>query len=168
MKFSIFPNYIYKYNIKISQQDQNFFKVIVKNYKNDFNYTTFHKENILLIPQITNLKKTLDNIFNKLNLKVLHAWLQGYGENNFHDCHTHAECMYACILYLDCSNKSSETVFYHPTYPHSVMYHVKKTTIKIKPKVGKLIIFPSYLLHMVLPNKDKKRLILSANLIQKS
>ena len=107
-------------------------------------------------------------LFNKLNLKVLHAWLQGYGENNFHDCHTHAECMYSCILYLDCSDKSSETVFYHPTYPHSVMYHVKKTTIKIKPKVGKLIIFPSYLLHMVLPNKDKKRLILSANLIQKN
>tara|TARA_R100000995_G_scaffold43438_1_gene20299 strand:+ start:1363 stop:1869 length:507 start_codon:yes stop_codon:yes gene_type:complete len=168
MKFLIFPNYVYKYTIKVSQQDQNFLKIIAKNYKQEYHYTTFYKDNILLLPQINDLKETLENIFDKLNLKVLHAWVQGYGEDNFHDCHTHAECMYSCVLYLDCSDKSSKTVFYHPTHPHSVMYHVKKTNIQIKPKIGKLVIFPSYLPHVVLPNKDKKRLVLSANLIQKS
>ena len=150
MKFLIFPNHVYKYNIKVSQQDQNFLKIIAKNYKQEYHYTTFYKDNILLLPQINNLKKTLEDIFNKLNLKVLHAWVQGYGEDNFHDCHTHSECMYS------------------PTHPHSVMYHVKKTNIQIKPKIGKLIIFPSYLPHTVLPNKDKKRLVLSANLVQKN
>lgn len=167
MKFLIFPNYVYRYNIKVSQQDQNLLKLIAKNHKYDEHYTTFYKKNILSLPQIINLKKTLEDIFDKLNLKVLHAWVQGYGEDNFHDCHTHPECMYSCVLYLNCSNESSNTIFYHPTHPHSSMYHIEKTSIKIKPKIGKLVIFPSYLPHTVLPNKDKKRLVLSANLIQK-
>lgn len=168
MKLLIFPNYVWKYNIDINQEEQKLLHLVVKNYKNIDHYTTYHKENILNLPEINSLKNKLINIFDNLNLKVIHAWIQGYGENNFHDCHTHSECSYSCVLYLNCSDQSSETVFYHPTHPHASSYQVKKTMIKIKPKIGKLIIFPSYLPHTVLPNKDRKRLILSANLIQKN
>ena len=56
--------------------------------------------------------------------------------------------------------KSSATRFYPPGYP----YIVFNEFIDIYPKVGKLVVFPGYLPHEVLPNKDDERLIMSANI----
>jgi uncharacterized protein (TIGR02466 family) len=167
MKLSIFRNYIYKYNIKICQEEQKILHLLVKNYKAEEHYTTYYKDSVLIFSELSSLKEKLTKIFDELNLKIIHAWVQGYGQEDKHVLHTHGDAMYSSILYLNCTKNSSETVFYHPLYPHHYFYKIKKEKIIVKPKVGKLIIFPSYIAHEVKPNKDRSRLIMSLNAVQK-
>jgi uncharacterized protein (TIGR02466 family) len=168
MKISIFPNYIYKYNINISQQVQKRLHLLVKQYRAKDHYTTYYKDSVLVFPEFHSLKEKLTKIFDDLNLKIIHAWVQGYGEQDTHVLHTHGDSMYSSILYLNCTENSSETSFYHPLYPHHSFYKIKKEKIIVKPKIGKLVIFPSYIQHEVKPNKDRSRLIMSLNAVDKN
>jgi hypothetical protein len=96
--------------------------------------------------------------FSKSELK--HAWVQKYdGKGNYHDCHIHDPYLYSFILYVECSENSSKTVFYNPCYPY-----VNLNTIEITPKQGRCILFNGSIPHAALPNFDKKRLIVSGNI----
>jgi hypothetical protein len=133
MKLSIFQNYIYKYNIKICQEEQKILHLLVKNYKAEEHYTTYYKDSVLIFSELSSLKEKLTKIFDELNLKIIHAWVQGYGEEDKHVLHTHGDAMYSSILYLNCTKNSSETVFYHPLYPHHYFYKItRKYTISFR------------------------------------
>ena len=133
--------------------------------------------------QLNNYDKTslfdrvvYDQVFNFLNeyivpiinkygyekFKLINCWNQRYYKNDYHSLHTHnnGKNNFSCILYVKCKEKSSATRFYPPGYP----YIVFNEFIDIYPKVGKLVVFPGYLPHEVLPNKDDERLIMSENI----
>ena len=95
------------------------------------------------------------------------SWFQKYEKINYHPLHTHGseEGLFCCIHYIQTSDKSANTNFYTPGWPYVCN---EESKISIKPKNNKLIVFPSYLPHEVEINKDKTRLIFSANFITRN
>jgi len=88
-------------------------------------------------------------------------WVQKYGEQDYHDLHTHGseQNWFSFILYLKVTADSSKTIFYGPAHP-LINWQGKE----VKPKPGLLVLFPSYIPHSVGYNKDTERLILSGNI----
>ena len=96
-------------------------------------------------------------IKNKSNFSFTEYWFQIYNYEDNHDIHTHG-VDYSLIYYLQSSVNSGATRFYNPGFPY-----VNDGKFDIKPEDNKLVIFPSSLAHEALNNKDKERIIFSAN-----
>ena len=96
-------------------------------------------------------------IQNKTNFSFTGYWFQTYNYEDSMDMHTHGSD-YSLIYYVQSSVNSGVTRFYNPGFPY-----ISFNKIDIKPEDNKLVIFPSELLHRVLSNKDKERIIFSAN-----
>ena len=140
---------------------------IVKNKslkKYDFNKNNYFDENDSFFSLQTNneMQEYLLEILKQLNCKqykIENTWIQKYDNNDFHDCHIHDPNTFSFIIYIDCTNDSSETMFYNVGYPYFFMnYH------KVKPKIGRCIVFHGAIPHTALPNKDDKRLVVSGNI----
>jgi hypothetical protein len=102
---------------------------IVKNKslkKYDFNKNNYFDENNSSFSFQTNIeiKEYLLEILKKLNCKqykIENTWIQKYDNNDFHDCHIHGPNIFSFIIYIDCTNDSSETMFYNVGYPYIFM-----------------------------------------------
>lgn len=94
--------------------------------------------------------------------RLINYWSQSYNHHEYHELHTHnmAANHFSCILYIQCDKDSAPTRFHPPGYP----YIFSTEPIDLLPEVGRLVVFPGYIPHAVLPNKDNIRLIISANL----
>jgi hypothetical protein len=140
---------------------------IVKNKslkKYDFNKNNYFDENNSSFSFQTNIeiKEYLLEILKKLNCKqykIENTWIQKYDNNDFHDCHIHDPNTFSFIIYIDCTNDSSETMFYNVGYPYIFI-----NSHKVKPKIGRCIVFHGAIPHTALPNKDDKRLVVSGNI----
>lgn len=160
-----FTQSIYFNKIEINEDMVNILKNI-KLEKKDNNLTSYYLEND---PDISNkIFNYLANDFAKLN-KIIKSnkfvinkwWVQKYNKGDWHILHTHGTIKNSLsfVLYLDCTENSSEVLFFGPGHPT-----IEYEPIKFKPEKGLLIVFPSYLPHTVLPNDDYKRFILSGNM----
>jgi hypothetical protein len=99
-------------------------------------------------------------IQNKTNFSFIDCWFQIYNYQNNHDIHNHGMNLkqYSLIYYVQSSVDSGATRFYPPGFPY-----IDSGNIDIRAEDNKLVIFPSHLAHQALPNKDKERIIFSAN-----
>jgi hypothetical protein len=133
--------------------------------KYEFNKNNFFEKNDDYFSSQTNqeIKNYLLKILKNLNLneyKIKKIWVQKYNKNNFHDCHIHNPTEFSFILYVDCTDNSSETIFYNVGYPYFLTGN-----FRVKPKIGRCVVFHGALPHCALPNKDDKRLIVSGNIL---
>jgi hypothetical protein len=162
---------ILNFNFPIFVKDLNLNNIyidIVKNKllkKYDFNKNNFFDKNDELFSIQTNneLKNYLLEIVKQLNCKeykIQNTWIQKYNNNDFHDCHIHSPSSFSFVLYIDCTEDSSETMFYNVGYPYFFTQ-----SYKIKPQIGRCVVFHGAIPHTALPNKDDKRLIVSGNII---
>jgi hypothetical protein len=132
--------------------------------KYDFNKNNFFDENDINFLFITNkeIQTYLLEILKQLKCKqykIQNTWIQKYDNNDFHDCHIHDPNGFSFVLYIDCTEDSSETMFYNVGYPY-----FSTKTYKVKPKLGRCVVFHGAIPHTALPNKDDKRLIVSGNI----
>jgi hypothetical protein len=117
---------------------------IVKNKslkKYDFNKNNFFDENDSFFSLQTNneMQEYLLEILKQLNCKqykIENTWIQKYDNNDFHDCHIHNPNAFSFVLYIDCTDDSSETMFYNVGYPY---FFIK--SYKVKPKIGRCVVF---------------------------
>ena len=167
---------IYKFNFPIFIKDlilDNKYIDIVKNKylkKFEFNENNYFEQddNYFSLQTSELLKNYLIEILQELNNKenlnykecrIENTWVQKYKVNDFHDCHIHNPKGFSFIIYVDCTEDSSETLFYNVGYPY-----VSTTTYRVKPKAGRCVVFHGAIPHTALPNKDDKRLIVSGNI----
>jgi hypothetical protein len=125
-------------------------------FENNNNSNLIEKTKIEIDLYLLEILKFLN--LKKYNLEDI--WIQKYDPNDFHDCHIHYPNKFSFIIYIDCSNISSETMFYNVGYPYFLI-----KSYKVKPKIGRCVVFHGALPHTALPNKDKKRLIVSGNIL---
>ena len=148
---------ILEFNIEIKKS----FKEKIKNWpltKYSFNKNSYgDKDQTKLLNLI---KEELSDFSKKLNILLVETWIQKYQKNNFHDLHIHPGTDYSFVWYIECTEKSSKTVFFSPGYPY-----IDKHKLEVYPNSGKLILFSSFIPHHVLPNDDETRLIISGNFI---
>lgn len=101
------------------------------------------------------------NVLNKQSFTIKNSWFQAYKKNSYHPLHIHGteENKYSLIFYIQASENSARTIFFCPGYPYTPAMNKY-----ISAKQGKLVLFPSFLPHMVELNNDEERIILSANI----
>jgi len=103
-----------------------------------------------------------------ITLKIVNCWVNKSKKLEYHHVHNHPNTIVSGILYLT-THSSGETVFYHPNPWKSIgndhtmqiiesdkMLHKDPNTLTsmITPVKGKLILFPSSIIHGTRPNKD--------------
>ena len=90
------------------------------------------------------------------------AWLNISTENNFQEMHTHNESTISAVYYIAAPTGSGKLVFEDPREPDmlpikDIPNRNELSYIKVgyEPQVGQLLIFRSYLRHMVTLNTNK-------------
>lgn len=162
------------FNIKICETKINLNPKLIKQYKkiklgkypinqNDYdnigNSLVIYKDLIdTLHPYFLNIIKN----YGYSSYKINGLWQQKYNKGDYHDLHCHNVTTpeLSFVLFIDCTEKSSNTLFHLPGYPYVSDYK----NIEIKPEKNKLIVFPSIIPHQVLKNNDNVRRIISGNL----
>lgn len=118
-----------------------------------------------------------------LQLQIMGCWFQIQNGMAFHDVHTHGNCSWSGVYYVQCDEHKQRvkhptlgdingvTRFYGPYTQWLGGAHVdmgnaylQKNTLDITPEPGKLVVFPSYLPHQAMPYEgEKDRIIVSFN-----
>ena len=106
------------------------------------------------------------------NFIINNSWFNIYQEETYQEKHTHPNSHISAIYYLKCNSDSAKTFFYNP-YDDMCRPALKELTlynfswIHHNPIPGKLILFRSYIPHMVEKNfSNELRITLSYNFVQ--
>ena len=115
----------------------------------------------------------IDDYSQKLGLKTLdisNSWINIQKENSQLNKHCHPESIVSGVVFLKCNKLSNKLYFYNPNpHIHYMSYNklndLNYSFVNIEPKIGDLILFPSWLMHGSdkEKNKCKERISLSFN-----
>mgnify|MGYP003338242897 CR=1 FL=1 len=108
------------------------------------------------------------------NLSILNAWINISGKYNYNSTHTHPLSIIAAVYYVKCPEECGDLVFL-PDFNDAIDYEFRNDNMReftkmygtytIKPKEGRLVIFPANLLHEVNMNQSNDdRISISFNL----
>lgn len=118
-----------------------------------------------------------------LKMEMVGCWFQIQNGHAFHDIHTHGNCSWSGIYYVqidplekrkmhaNLGHNNGATRFYGPysqflggAHMDSGNAYLQKSTLDIQPEEGSLVVFPSYLPHKAMPYVgEKDRIIVSFN-----
>jgi len=112
-------------------------------------------------------KKLLTQLKKPFKINLTHLWENHYENNDFQERHTHPKSHFSFIIYkkIDKSN----TVFFNPaedlisSYYNSSGFNMFDTNFMPECREGQIIIFPSFLGHMV--KKSNNSQTISGNVI---
>ena len=86
---------------------------------------------------------------------ITNAWFQQYKNTDRHDWHTHTNCHFTSVFYLELPEKK---------YSTQIFNSFTKKIIKVNVKEGDILTFPSYFNHRSIVNKSiKRKTIISFN-----
>lgn len=98
---------------------------------------------------------------NYSNIDIINLWAQRYKNSQYMPVHDHGALGYSCVLYTEFDRE-----VHYPTRFVSSMKNESGSSSYYEPDTheGDLIVFPSFLLHDVKPNRsNKNRTIFSFN-----
>ncbi len=106
----------------------------------------------MISPYLTKISERIEG-----NKWYIHnGWFQQYAKREEHGWHTHGECNFANVYFLDLPDESMKTQFYDITE--------RKIMNEIDVKEGQLLTFPAHILHRSPPNtSDSVKTIISFN-----
>jgi uncharacterized protein (TIGR02466 family) len=130
------------------------------------------------IYNINEFKPLCDYILNKTKLILLKdrnivpfissMWLNIHSKHGFNHVHVHSGAWYSGVYYIACSEKSGNITFLDPRPGSEMSFYDKVVDSKnhsICPNSGDLILFPSWLPHLVEPNlSEDNRISVSFNI----
>lgn len=126
--------------------------------KTDYNFpltTVPYKEHFF--PHLDQFLKECALEFDWTFWKVHNVWFQQYVQGSSHGYHTHTECQFTGVYYLEFPEGSPCTDIIHP--------FDKLTVRQINVAEGDIIIFPSFMLHRApLITNDLRKTIISFNM----
>jgi uncharacterized protein (TIGR02466 family) len=119
----------------------------------------------------------------RLQLQIVGCWFQIQNGMAFHDVHTHGNCSWSGVYYVQCDSQDKRqahkslgsmngvTRFYGPytdwlsgAYMDIGNAYLQKNTLDVEPEAGKLVLFPSYLPHKAMPYEgEQDRIVVSFN-----
>ena len=114
------------------------------------------------------------NINTKFQLGVTYtdSWFIHYEKGGFVIPHTHGQCSWCCVYYLqigkDSTQKNGGTYFQKPTQSRGTQdfgsYYNKFLHVDFQPEEGKMYIWPSHIMHGSYPYEgEEDRIVISAN-----
>ena len=164
MKLNLFSIPIYISNIDVD-------KIKIKNIKVKNQWLSETESSHGCLNEITEDSKAhvLQTIVKLLNhdiqtpykLALTSIWQNNYRENDYQERHCHPGSHFSFIIYKKI--KESNTVFFNPSYSliHSYYYGspllnlpLFKNIFKVECREGQIVVFPSFLEHMVLKHSN--------------
>jgi uncharacterized protein (TIGR02466 family) len=116
------------------------------------------------------LNKTKSTLLKDRNIIpfISSMWINIHNKNGFNHVHVHSGAWYSGVYYILCSEKTGNITFLDPR-PGAEMSFYEKTVnsenFSVKTKTGDLLLFPSWLPHLVEPNLDDElRISLAFNI----
>jgi uncharacterized protein (TIGR02466 family) len=120
------------------------------------------------------LQKSIDTISTQidptLKLYITNLWMNVNKLGDYNHPHCHPCSAFSAVLYIQCEGGSNieftnDTLIQHyPLWTKSEMFATK---FQLFPKVGRLIVFPSWIKHSVLPNEsNNERISIAFNINQ--
>jgi|TARA_R100000426_G_C4763342_1_gene88015 hypothetical protein len=174
MRFDLFSVPIFIGDIdcnKINLQNKGFKKTFLSDTvsSHDFFNELDDESKQYLLTVIANLIK--NNFFRSHKIILQSIWQNNYEEGDFQEKHIHQRSHFSFIIYKQIDE--SKTIFYNPAfypitsfYDSSFLTHTNffKTDFKPMCKTNQIIVFPSFLEHMVRKN-TKKSITISGNVL---
>ena len=121
------------------------------------------KDNIKYLLE-TIVKILEEKIQYPFELNLCNIWQNNYNNNDYQEPHIHAKSDFSFIIYKDVTE--GKTVFLNPIRNFLMLYgnisYMFDEVFMPKCKTGQIVIFPSFLEHMVL--KSSKQKTISGNL----
>ena len=163
-------SYIYKEKEKFPES---VVKSNIGGWQSKYNYIT--SDNILT-QIISGGLSYLRSFYKFPNMSIKSIWININKKNNFNRLHNHPECDLSGVLWINIPKGSGNLEFESPhsfTAYSVVNSYSEKFKLdsynypgyKMYPKEGSMLVFPSYLEHMVKPNEsDEDRISVSFNL----
>jgi hypothetical protein len=113
-------------------------------------------------------KKLIAELKKPFKINLTHIWENHYKNNDFQERHTHPQSHFSFIIYkkIDKSN----TVFFHPAEDLITSYYngsglsMFNTNFMPECREGQIIIFPSFLGHMVKKSNNSQTISGNVNL----
>ena len=140
-----------------------------------YNPKDFKETNQFIHLQINNINNFLQqySIIKNYDWNVKGIWFNINPKYSFNNLHTHSDCDFSAVYYLQVPKNSGSIVFENPNsvmlnhkffqYPFNYN-EINSNSYKVEPQEDMLILFPSYLPHRVQQNlSDKDRICLSFN-----
>jgi|TARA_Y100000015_G_scaffold35566_1_gene36327 uncharacterized protein (TIGR02466 family) len=186
-QYKLFPTPVLEYDDFISTEECNEIKKIISNNKHllkeisliQKGKSTHSLECFLSHINKNKLKEKIIDLCIKyaedvgyiLRGEMSNSWFNVEGKNSKLFKHAHALSTLSVVVYINVDKDSSNLIFYNP---HSYVLRntmSKRNTeftydhIEFKPKNGKLLLFPSWLVHGTENNKTKNRIVLGCNVL---
>jgi uncharacterized protein (TIGR02466 family) len=98
---------------------------------------------------------------------MVESWMTLTTKGEYSHLHSHPMNDYAGVYYFKTNGEDGSIYFESPVHTAEYVAYMDKHTERVifKPKVGRLIIFPSYLKHAVFTNNtEEERVSVSFNL----
>ncbi len=119
---------------------------------------------------IRNYVKIID-AWEPMPTRLAHSWINIINKNEDQDWHQHQDSMISGTYYYQTSGDDGDIVFKTPNlFVDLELFPLGKTVEKfynIKPKMGKIVLFPGWLEHKVEPNvTDNERISISFNYLR--
>ena len=164
MKINLFEESIFIGNIdaaKINLKTKDFFKTWDSETLSSYaSFNELDEESVKYLLEIIAklLKEKIEQGF-KLNL--IKIWQNNYLQNDFQEKHTHPHSHFSFVIYK--KTKESKTVFFNPAehliqsfYDINFLENTNFFQLKFEPKCreNQIVVFPSYLEHMVKKHDD--------------
>jgi uncharacterized protein (TIGR02466 family) len=128
-----------------------------------------------LYKSVDRMLKLVGDQIGGMELNFCQGWFNVNSGDDYNKLHVHPMSTLSGVLYLKVDDDSGHIVFQNPVsamehYPFNPIENkIIYSGISCKPEVGKIIIFPSWLAHMVQPsNSNEQRISFSFNYIQKN
>ena len=119
----------------------------------------------VIMEEINEFALDLNLDIDRFPLRITDCWLNIYGEGHAQDVHNHANSVISGIYYVKAPEGSgalmvrspnAESMFQPPVVAQDSL---NMTNINIRPKEGLMILFRSFVMHAVKPNRIKDDLI---------
>ena len=106
--------------------------------------------------------------FGYQDYNIKEYWQQKYTHGSFHDLHCHSTTRpeLSFIYFINASPNSSPVKFFLPGHPYIKVENqgALQHRVEVEAKMGRLIVFNSFIPYSVDPNKDEEREIISGNI----
>jgi len=93
-------------------------------------------------------------------ISITHLWQNNYTDNDYQEPHIHSNSDFSFVIYESVDDDGGKTLFFNPNknliLAYSDITHMFNIHFLPKCKAGQIILFPSFLEHMVLKNSQQK------------
>lgn len=136
-------------------------KFSIKNYGQEIYNTDYHIEHKfrelkykeLIFPVLSAYCENLKEKLRCSSFNIDGLWFHQYAKNGFHDWHTHGNCMFSNVYYVDLDTTNPQTTFRH-----------LGQIFTIPVSEGEILTFPTFLQHCSQPNlSDNVKTVIAFN-----